>query len=174
MKHMEYIRTEVDPCLYHKWDENGLSIWFSWVDNLVHMGDKNIVGMGIEKLKKVVLIVIDDVGELREYVGMKIEVNKDDNSMKLTQSVTVKSFSDEFELPAYEYKIPAAPGSVLRNNNNHLEEDETTNFRNGVGKLLHVTRWTRQDTSNSVRDLTRRLKSPSEVHNVAMLRVMQF
>ena len=106
MKHMEYIRMEVDPCLYHKWDENGLSIWFSWVDDLVHMTDKNIVDMGIEKLKKIVLI--DDVGELREYVGMKIEVNKDDNSMKLTQPVTVKSFSDDFELPAYEYKILAA------------------------------------------------------------------
>ena len=60
MKHMEYERPEVDPCLYHKWDENGLSIWSSWVDDLVHMGNKNIVSMGIEKLKKVVLI--DDVG----------------------------------------------------------------------------------------------------------------
>ena len=172
MKHMEYERTEVDPCLYHKWDENGLSIWFSWVDDLVHMGNKNIVGVGIDKLKKVVLI--DDVGDLKEYVGMKIEINQDENSMKLTQPVTVKSFRDEFELPSYEYKIPAAPGSVLRNDDNYLDKDETTNFRKGVGKLLHVTRWTRPDTCNSVRDLTRRLKGPSEIHNVAMLRVMRF
>ena len=36
-------------------------------------------------------------------------------------------------------KIPAAPGSVLRNDDNYLDEDETTNFRKRVGKLLHVT-----------------------------------
>ena len=56
---------------------------------------------------------LDEVGEVSEYVGCKVEYNKEEGYMKLTQPVLIQSFRDEFELPEIEYKTPAAPNESL-------------------------------------------------------------
>jgi hypothetical protein len=38
----------------------------------------------------------EDIGELKEYVGCKIDQNKKDESLKITQPVIIRSFQDEF------------------------------------------------------------------------------
>jgi hypothetical protein len=38
----------------------------------------------------------DDLGELNEYVGCKIDINED--SVKFTQAVLIQSDEDEFDL----------------------------------------------------------------------------
>ena len=54
---------------------------------------------------------IDDIGEMKEYVGNKIECTSD--MMKLTQPVLIQSLKDEFKLPDHAYKMPAAPGTMI-------------------------------------------------------------
>jgi hypothetical protein len=54
--------------------------------------------------------------------------------------------------------LPAPAGSMLSKGNK--TESKTVllaqqTYRQGVGKLLHVTRWTRPDIMNSVRELSR-------------------
>jgi hypothetical protein len=45
------------------------------------------------------LFKCDDVGEMTEYVGCKVEYNKEGKYMKLTQPVVIQSFVDQFDLP---------------------------------------------------------------------------
>ena len=40
----------------------------------------------------------DDIGEVKEYVGCKIDKDVKDNIFKFTQPVMIQSFRDEFEL----------------------------------------------------------------------------
>ena len=50
----------------------------------------------------------DDVGELKEYVGCKLELDWDKRQIKVTQPVLLQSYQDK-----QNCTIPAEPGKVL-------------------------------------------------------------
>jgi hypothetical protein len=56
---------------------------------------------------------LDEQGELQEYVGCKIECDKRQRWMELTQPVMIQSFSDDFDLPNQKAVIPAKQGEVM-------------------------------------------------------------
>ena len=85
----------------------------------------------------------------------------------------IQSFQDEFELPEIEYKTPAAPNESLVEGP-VLEEEMHKQCRKGVGKLIHLSKYSRPDLLNAVRELTRFGNKPSLAHYKAMLRVMKF
>ena len=116
----------------------------------------------------------EDCGEMKEYVGCKIE--RDGRTLKFTQPVLLQSFSDEFELPSRRYNTPAAAGTVLIPGTEAelLNGMETTKYRSGVGKLMHMMQYSRPEIYNAVRDLARHMKEPRQVHFDAMLRVMKY
>ena len=116
---------------------------------------------------------MDEVGEESEYVGCKMEYNKEVGYMKLTQPVLIQSFRDEFELPEIEYKTLSAPNESLVEGP-VLEEEMHKQYRKGVGKLIHMSKYSRSDLLNAVRELTRFGSKPSLAHYKAMLRVMKF
>ena len=64
---------------------------------------------GIDSIKKI--FEVDDVGNLDEYVGCKIERGVD--YMKLTQPVMIQSYQDEFGVKSNKVRIPA-PASDSR------------------------------------------------------------
>jgi len=56
-----------------------------------------------------------------------------------------------------------------------LTEGEQTKYRSGVGKLLHIMRWSRPEIYNAVRELSRFMTiGASKVHMKAMERVMNY
>ena len=86
----------------------------------------------------------------------------------------IQSFQDEFELSEIDYKTPAAPNESLVEGP-VLEEEMHKQYRKGVGKLIiHMTKYSRPDLLNAVRELTRFGNKPSLVHYKAMVRIMKF
>jgi hypothetical protein len=41
----------------------------------------------------------DDQGELKEYIGCKVDRDMENGSVKLMQPVLMQSYEDEFDLP---------------------------------------------------------------------------
>jgi len=112
MKDIKFKRSKADPCLYFKWSAKyGLILIISWVDDLLICGRKQ----ACMEVKEAIMqhFEIDDVGEMKEYVGCKVE--RRDGTIKLTQPVLLQSFIDEFDLPNEqdEPKTPAMTGEVL-------------------------------------------------------------
>ena len=105
MKFMKFDRSYADPCLYWRWTADGLAMWLSWVDDCLCIGPPNQVTKCISEMKG--LFDCDDVGEMKEYVGCKIERDVKGGSLKLTQPVLIQSFEDEFDLPGRQYDTPA-------------------------------------------------------------------
>ena len=105
------------------------------------------------------LIDCDDIGDLQEYVGCKVEHGKGRGMMKLTQLALIQSFQDEFGLEADGMKprTPAVPGEVLQKGDkrNRLSHMDQGKYRSGVGKLLHMMRWSRPDVMNAVRETSK-------------------
>jgi hypothetical protein len=94
----------------------------------------------------------------------------------LTQPVLLQSFQDEFDLPAEDYATPAAPNSVLlegAKDEEMLGPNEQATYRKGVGKLLHLARWSRPDIFNAVRECSRYGGRATKRHMDQMLRIMK-
>jgi len=111
------------------------------------------------------------MSEMKEYVGCKVECK--DGTIKLTQPVLLQSFINEFDLPKEqdEPKTPAVTGEVLP----VVQEDAPTlskelqfMYRSGVGKLLHMMKWSRPEISNAVQELSRFMSKATKMHLKAM------
>jgi hypothetical protein len=70
MKSMEMVQSTTDPCLYHKWGEEGLVLIVLWIDDNLIIGSKKAV----EKAKKYLMerFYCKDCGDIEEYVECKI------------------------------------------------------------------------------------------------------
>ena len=174
MQFMKFLRSDADPCLYYKHTDNGLVIWLSWVDDCLCIGPS----IEVMKAKKDMMNLFDceDVGEFNEYVGCKIDKDSDQKKIKFTQPVLIQSFYDEFSLADRQYKTPAEAGKVLSKceEGQELSRSDQTKFRSGVGKLLHLMRWSRPEIWNSVREVSRRMQMANEDHMKAMKRIMKY
>jgi hypothetical protein len=97
----------------------------------------------------------EDVDEMNEYVGCKIERDPEEPSLRITQPVLLQSFEDEFDLSQMgKPGLPAPAGSMLTKGDKTDSEAvllAQQAYRKGVGTLLHVTQWTRPDIMNSAR-----------------------
>jgi hypothetical protein len=172
---MGYQRSKADPCMYFSWTMFGLIIWLSWVDDCLVCGRPE--GIKYAKQQLMDRFDCDEVGELKEYVGCKIEHDKEGGWMKLTQPVLMQSYIDEFNLPDGDVpKTPATPGEVLQRGETRdcVDSEKQSKYRSGVGKLLHMMKWTRPEILNSVRELSRFMSGATLAHMKAMYRVMKY
>ena len=182
-RHMNYERSKADPCLYFRWIKDPttmkdrLIVWLIWVDDCLILGPKTMVDSAKKEMMK--LFDCDDLGEMQEYVGCKVERNQEERWVRLTQPVLLKSFQDEFELDEQrkDPRTPAEAGDVLSKGEPEEQmktKNEQKKFRSGVGKLLHVMRWTRPEVMNRVRELSRYMSGATKKHLAAMHRVMKY
>jgi hypothetical protein len=171
---LKYLRSKADPCLYYKWGEEGLVLWISWVDDCLIAGPESVVKKEKEKMKQ--LFDCDDIGELQEYVGCKIVHDRAERSVKITQPVLLQSFTDEFVLGSTKHETPATAGEVLRKGDekDFVSLENMSKYRSGTGKLLHLTKWSRPDMKNAVRELTRFMMRTLGAHEVALKRAMEY
>jgi glycerophosphoryl diester phosphodiesterase len=119
----------------------------------------------------------DDGGEIAEFVGRKIDQNKVERTLRVTQPVLLQSFHDEFDknIGDESPKTPGVPLKALQlGNEPAVDEARKSYYRSGVGKLLHLRRWSRPEMANALRDLTRYNKNCSEAHIEAMHRAMRY
>jgi hypothetical protein len=114
---------------------------------------------------------------MMEYIGCKIDPNK--TLMKLTQPVLMQSFEDEFDLSnAKSYITPGELGKTLHSVKHEVGQelvDATmqTKFHSGVGKLLHLMKWSQPKAMNGVCELSCFMTGAMTAHMKAMYHVMK-
>jgi hypothetical protein len=67
-------RSKADVCLFYDWTPEGLLVYISWVDDILIAGSKRSVMKAKAALKR--HFTLDEQGEMQEYVGCKIERDK--------------------------------------------------------------------------------------------------
>ena len=177
MESMGFRKSWADPCLYFKWTDAGLVLWLSWIDDCLCVGEAEAVVKAKDDMLK--RFDCDDIGEVNEYLGCKIDINKEEGSLRMTQPVLLQSYSDEFNLPetGRVSNIPAVAGSVLSPEvpeEEKVDDGTHSKYRSAVGKLLHNCRWTRPEIWNIVRELTRGVKGPSKAHVLSAGKCMKY
>ena len=84
----------------------------------------------------------DNSGEVKEYIGTKVDVDKDTRTIRLTQLVLIKSFVDKFGVTENgKVTTPAAPGKVLKkcNPSQKLSHAQHKMYCKGVRKLVYLS-----------------------------------
>jgi len=146
----------------------GPVIWLTWIYDCLIAGNEDGVKAAKEQMKQ--CFDCDDLGALTEYVGCRVDRNK--NSIKIAKPVLLQSFEDEFGCTDNNVKILAESGSVLvQNEQDSLSEGEQFKYSSGVGKLLHMMQWSRQESYNAVCELS---SGTSPAHIKAMKQVMEY
>jgi len=164
-------RSSGDPCLYYKLNKNEHVLIISWIDDLLILGSQTDIDTTKEQLKK--RFDCDDIGQLNEYVGCKIE--RTDSRIKITQPVLIQSLKDEFNIENTAASTPAEPGQILlKSASGLLETRAQRKYRSVLGKLLHLMRWSRPDILNAVRELSKFMMEASPSHYKAMIRCMDY
>lgn len=110
MMELDMTRSTADPCLYFKWTEKGLVMIISWINDMLIIS-KETVALQTKK-EFMTRFDCDDCGEIKEYVGCKVEWNG--SELKFTQLVLLQSFVNEFQLPTKAFGMPAAGGTMLK------------------------------------------------------------
>ncbi len=161
-----------DPCLYHKWGEEGLVLIISWIDNHLIIGSKKAV----EKTKKDLIKRFDceDCGDIAENVGCKIVRTK--NLLQFTQPVLKHSYNDKFKLPKKSYRMPAPPGLVFvaGKKEEALSPAMQKKYCSGTGKAMHVMQYSKPEMYNAVQDLSCNMHKATQNHFKAMLCVLKY
>eukprot|EP00957_Ditylum_brightwellii_P035609 2698993-Ditylum_brightwellii.AAC.1 len=101
------------------------------------------------------LFECEELGEVDEYVGCKIDYDQKDGSTPNTQPVLLQSYKDEFKLDEHRKvsKTPAEAGSVLgKGEGEPCHTPGHKKYCTGVGKLQHTNRWSHPVIQNSVRE----------------------
>jgi hypothetical protein len=152
--------------------EKELSIWISWVDDLLTVGKASVVTRAKNDMMK--QFECNNVGKIEEFLGNKIEIDYVSKTVKFTQPVLLQSLNDEFVLKKVKVKLPVTAGSILSYKGvgvKYLSPEKQRDFWSGMGKLLHLSKWSRPDIKNSVRELSRGMTQATEE---AMQRVMAY
>jgi Reverse transcriptase (RNA-dependent DNA polymerase) len=172
---MGFQRSSADPCLYYKNSKNGIVIWISMVDDCLLIGHRD----DVSKYKAMMhqFFECEDIGKLKEYVGCKIERNKENQSLKISQPVIIQSFEDEYGVkPDFKLETPAShgdtfiPGEV----SDQMSAKKQKVYCSGVGKFLHLSKWIVPDIQNITRELSWYFMTATLTHDKAMRRVMTF
>ena len=150
----------------------------SWVDDILAIGEKRDVEQ--IQLDLEAKFTCKREGPLREYVGSKIDLSRDENGLgkaKFTQPVLVQKLQDEFDLSGGRVpKTPAAPGQELvkGDGSNDLHGPAVKTYRSGTAVCMFIMQWSRPDIYNGTRALSRHMSAPTTVHDAALKRLMKY
>lgn len=128
-------------------------VFLLWIDDCLVAGPKEKVKTLVERFME--LFTCEDQGELKEYVGCKVERLK--HACRFTQPVKLQRCYDEFGFTHGKKppKTPAKPGTVLAveaDGDTTLKDKDQKKYRSLVGMFLHVVRFSRPDVMNSIRE----------------------
>lgn len=157
-------RSEADHCLYILADP-GLGTIFI----LVHVDDVAFVARTLEAVLFGKRIITDtyearDSGELRCFLGMRVERNRARRTLTLSCPGHIHDLIKEHGLvKANPAKLPMTPGLVLAKTGNNILPDATI-YQALVGSLNYLATTTRPDIAWAVGRLSLYLQEPEDLH----------
>ena len=117
-------------------------------------------------------------GRMTEYVGCMVK--RHDGGLDLHQSHLIKKIERKFGEIVRNlrtYKTPGTPGQGLvrvDETEKLVNSERETEFRSEVGMLLFLTKFSRPDIANSVRELSKMNDCANEGHFKELCRVIKF
>jgi hypothetical protein len=143
-------------------DVNGTVILCICVDDVCCVGDRSAVKIAIEEIEAI--YNIKRVGELDEYVGVTVK-KKSNGSIVMSQPDTITKIKEKFGDELKDLKRARTPAGasekVMRPTSDEeiVSSDKQGLYPSGVGMLLWLTKHSRPDIANAVRESSKVMDS---------------
>ena len=166
-----------DPCMLFKENELGVCIIIMYVDDMLIIGKKEQTQDFASKIQKEFSVKIQH--NLADYLGCKFHMNKERTRGWLGQPSIIKSLEQKFGDRAMKERLSLIPGTPrftarrLENLEDKVNPEDHETYRSGVGTLLYLTKHSRPDICNPVRELSKTMDAPAPVHLKEMYKVIR-
>ena len=166
-----------DACLLFKENNLGICIIIMYVDDMLIIGKKEQIEDFASKIQKEFSVTIQH--NLADYLGCEFHMNKERTRGRLGQPSIIKSLEHKFGEKAMKERLSFTPGTPrfiarrLENPEDKVNPEDHETFRSGVGTLLYLTKHSRPDISNPVRELSKTMDAPAPVHLKEMYKVIR-
>ena len=107
-------------------------------------------------------------------------MNKEKTGGWLGQLCIIKSLEQKFGKRAMKERLSMTPGTLrftarrLENEEDKVNAKDHETCRSGVGTLLYLTKHSRPDISNPVRELSKTMDAPAPEHLKKMYKLIRF
>lgn len=149
-----------------------------YIDDMLIIGSENAVDNAIECIRQ--HFKITEATDLEDYLGIKIVKSKDGEKLWMGQPSIVKSLKDKFGVMIQKIRMTATPGTPgyvgvkALDESTLIDSEQQSVFRSGVGTLLYLTKHSRPDIVNAVRELSKTMDGATICQWKEMLRVISF
>ena len=166
-----------DPCLLFKENNLGICIIIMYVDDMLIIGKKEQIQDFASKIQKEFSVKIEH--NLADYLGCEFHMNKERTRGWLGQPSIIKSLENKFGERAMRERLSLTPGTPrftarrLENPEDKVNPEDHETYWSGVGTLLYLTKHSRPDICNPVRELSKTMDAPAPVHLNEMYKVIR-
>ena len=164
-----------DPDLIarEKWCEKGICIVIIYIDDTLIIG-KEAIDAAIKVLQG--HFQVKDPTSLEDYLGVQIVQSDDDKNTWLGQPTILKVWKNIFGERKKMTITPGTPGFIGQkvDDISKVDEKRQSMYRSGVGTLLYLTKNSRPDITNPVRELSKSMDGASMAHVIEMYRDIIF
>ena len=170
--------SQADPCMLFKENNLGICIIIMYVDDMLVIGKKEQIQEFATMIQKEFSVKIQH--NLADYLGCEFHMNKERTKGWLGQPSIIKSLEQKFGEKAMKTRSSLTPGTPrfiarrLENEEDKVNAQDHETYRSGVGTLLYLTKHSRPDISNPVRELSRTMDAPAPAHLKEMYKLIRF
>ena len=169
LESLSFKRSRHDYCLYTKIDGKQFIVLILYVDDILMTGSDE---KAIENLKKELSSRFDmsDCGELKYFLGMKIERNE--KSLQISQAASIEKFLEKFGLKdCNTVKTPMEKGLQLE-----IEKETKTDkpYRELLGSMMYIMLCCRPDICYNVSYMGRFQQESTDTHFQHLKRIARY
>ena len=167
-----------DPCMLFKENNLGICIIIMYVDDMLIIGKRAQIQEFATMIQKEFSVKIQH--NLADYLGCEFHMNKEKTKGWLGQPSIIKSLEQKFGEKPMKERLSMTPGSPrfiarrLENKEDKVNAEDHETYRSGVGTLLYLTKHSRPDISNPVRELSKTMDAPAPAHLKEMYKLIRF
>ena len=167
---LEYTRLFSNQCVYICHQEHDLIL------AAVHTDDITMLGSDIDAIKKAKAklgkyFTITDLGEAKQVVGLELERNLEEGTLKLSQTQYIQRTLEKFGMAdSHLVSTPLDPNVKLIKLLD-MEHYDIPDYRSAISSLMYMAIGTRPDISFAVQHLSQFMSNPAPAHWMAVKRV---
>ena len=169
--------SEADPCILYKEDEKGVCIIIIYIDDMLIIGKEEAIDDAIKVLQG--HFQVKDPTSLEDYLGVQIvkvmmarRPGWDSQQLLRVWRNNLEKESCKEENDSHTRNTRFIGGKV--DDISKVDEKTQSMYRSGVGTLLYLTKHSRPDITNPVRELSKSMDGASMAQVTEMYRVINF
>jgi hypothetical protein len=172
-----FTRCKSDTCMYVKQSKKGnVMIMCVFVDDIVTAYDPSDESEWNE-IKTCIVneYKIRDLGDLEWILGMKVERNREECTLKLDHQLYINNMLTKFQMEGCaSADTPESSIKLTKEDNVNNEQVDVKLYQSMVGALLYTSIHVRVDIAHAVNVLSRYMQCPQLDHLIAAKRVLRY